>query len=227
MHNNDHEITLILEDTLPKGQFIEILEFPFPPNLVNTNGFYDAEIIVTLINESILDPSQGREYCQSDINIALGTYDDVTFRDITKRNIKNPIGKRNAQNFLNQTLYTKKNKKNDIKFGALEPVLIKGGKFHPIKKYRCDLSQLTDSNKMKYLKAPKKWYLKIEGLYRKKIEEEAEIRDLNHKFCLSITIRDKKQKRMVYNEVTQQLNSFNFIHKQIELREEVRVTQDI
>lgn len=229
LYNNEHEITLILEDELPKGQFIEILEFPFPQNLVDINGYYDAEIIVTLINKSLLDPSQGREYCQSDLNVALGTFDEVIYRNMSIRTVKNPLGKSNSVNLLTNNPYSKRFDKKKLKSGALEPTLIKGGKFHPTKKYRCDLSQLTPGNKNKYLKAPKKWFLKLEGLYRKRIEDDAKLdgRELSHKFCLTITIRDKTQEKQVYNEVAQQLDQFNFLHQQIELREEIRVTQDI
>lgn len=33
LYNNPNEITLILRDTIRKGQFIEILDFPFPEGL--------------------------------------------------------------------------------------------------------------------------------------------------------------------------------------------------
>ena len=40
------------------------------------DGFYYGEVTVTLVNSPILDENQGAEYCQSDISISLGTYEN-------------------------------------------------------------------------------------------------------------------------------------------------------
>ena len=39
-----------------------------PKSLIQ-NGFYTGQIIATLVYEPILDPSQGIEYCQSNIDL--------------------------------------------------------------------------------------------------------------------------------------------------------------
>ena len=222
--NSPNEITLILRDYLPKGQFIEIFDFPFPSNLVDTNGCYNAEIIVTLVNQQLLDDSQGKEYCQSDIKVALGTYDSTTERDISKPTIKNPIGKLNSANILRKDLYSKKKPVGNGRL--LEPILIQNGKYHPVKKFHCDLSRMTEINKLKYITAPKNWFLKLTGFYRYEAERSAEVTgmDLSQDFCLAITIRDTSgQHDNVYNQVAQLLDRRNFIHEQIKLRSEVRV----
>ncbi len=221
--NSPNEITLILHDELPKGNFIEILDFPFPNNLVDENGYYIAEIIVTLVNHQILDDSQGKEYCQSDIEIAFGTYDAVTSRDVNKPNIKNPIGRINSINILKTDLYSKK-EINGTGL-AFEPTLIQNGKYHPVKKFHCDLSRMTNKKKQLYISAPKKWFLKLNGLYRSKTErifEESRV-DLSQRFCLAITIRDRLGQHDVYNQVAQLLDQGNFMHQQIELEQDVRV----
>ncbi len=224
LFNAPNEITLILQDYLPKGHFIEILDFPFPDQLVDSDGRYNAEIIVTLVNKQLLDNTQGKEYCQSDLEIAFGTYDSTTGRDVSKPMIKNPIGRVNSANILRGDFYSKKKPKGAG--SALEPVLIQNGKFHPIKKFHCDLSQMTEANKRGYITAPKKWFLKIEGLYRAKAERISEKHgiDLLQNFCLAITIRDSSgQHKDVYNKVAQSLDQKNFIHERIKLRSEVRV----
>jgi Subtilase family len=221
--NSPNEITLILEDELPKGQFIEILDFPFPNNLVDSNGYYDAEIIVTLVNHSVLDETQGKEYCQSDLEIFFGTYDGTEVRDIKKPNIKNPLKKINTKNVLNKSLYSKRPQK---RIGIVyEPTLIQNGKYHPVKKFHCDLSHMTKGNKIKCLLSNKKWFLKLTGFYRSKTERIADDyrMDLSQKFCIAITIKDPSGDHEVYNQVSQFLDQRQFVHERIQLRQEVRV----
>lgn len=222
--NNEHEITMILQDNLPKGEGIEVLEFPFPQSLIDEDGYFTGEIIVTVVNKCLLDANQGREYCQSNLDVLLGTYDSIKSRDTTKSYIKNPIGKNNAHNILQPSLYSKK-----IKKGLNEASLIKNGKFHPVKKFHCDLSQLTPTNKDKCLRAPKSWFLKVEAQFRRNIEQIAEVdgKELSNKFCIAITIRDKEKENKIYNEVVQLLDNYNFLHQQVELREDVRVRHSI
>lgn len=222
--NNEHEITMVLQDNLPKGQWIEILEFPFPQNLVDEDGCYCGEITVTVVNECILDADQGREYCQSNLDVLLGTYDSTKERDTSKSYIKNPIGKNNSQNLLQPSLYSRRTQK-----GHNEASLIKNGKYHPVKKFHCDLSRLTEANKNKCLTVPKKWFLRIDGHFRRNIEQIADIdgRELSNRFCVAISIRDKDKKRKIYNDVVQLLDNYNFLHQQIELREEIRIKHSI
>ena len=42
-------------------------------------------------------------------------------------------------------------------------------------------------------------------------------------FCLVITIKDTKKKGNIYNEVTQLLDNFSFIHSNVKVKEEVRI----
>lgn len=221
--NSPNEITLILEDELPKGQFIEILDFPFPDALVDSKGYYNAEIIITLVNHSVLDETQGREYCQSDLEIFFGTYDRTEARDMKKPNVKNPLKRINSKNILNKSVYSKRPKKHPST--VYEPTLIQNGKFHPVKKFHCNLSHMTDTNKKKYLLSPKKWYLKLTGFYRCKTDRIAENfgMDLAQKFCIAITIKDQSGDHNVYNQVSQFLDQRQFVHERIQLRQEVRV----
>ena len=222
--NSPNEITLILQDELPRGHFIEILDFPFPDSLIDKKGFYNAEIIVTLVNQQVLDDSQGKEYCQSDLDVAFGTYDDITARDTKRSNIKNPIGRINSENVLKESLYSKRKEKSTGAF--YEPILIQNGKYHPVKKFHCYLSRMTDANKRHHLRAPKNWFLKLKGSYRCQAERIADNIgiDLSQRFCLAITIRDPSGKHDdVYNQIVQFLDQRQFVHERIQLRQEVRV----
>ena len=225
LYNTANEATLILRDTLTKGERIDIMDFPMPKELIKDN-YFTGQVTVTLVYDPILDPSQFSEYCQSNIDLKFGSYDEKEERDTSKRNILNPIGRKGAMNILNEGLYskTKMNGKRED-FALKERLLIKyGDKFYPVKKYAVDLSELTDKNKIKYLDKDKRWYLCLRGLYRdhiEKFEDEKSALELSQDFCLIITIKDPSGEINVFDSVTQSLNENNFWHSNI------RVTNDI
>lgn len=226
LFNEPNEITLILQDTLERGHFIDILDFPFPQSMVDDEGYFYGDVTVTLVASPILEASQGAEYCQSNIDVMLGTYDEKIERDTTKRTIKNPIGADGRQNILAMANYSKKASKDTTSPFATERMLIAyGDKFQPVKKWSVNFDEFTPANKEKFLKAPKNWYLKIDGLYRHFTEEKCNMEDRtpSQDFCLIITIRDTKRKGNIYNEVTQLLDNFSFIHSNVKVKEEVRI----
>lgn len=94
-----------------------------------------------------------------------------------------------------------------------------------MKKYAIDLADMTPSNKQRYLGSNRKWYLKVEGLYRDFIEQDARTRNyqLSQEYCLLLTIRDPEGKAPVYDEVVQQLEYRNFVHHNIHLRNVVAI----
>ncbi|MDZ4810872.1 MAG: S8 family peptidase [Bacteroidota bacterium] len=226
LFNEPNEITLVLQDTLEKGNFIDILDFPFPQSMIDDDGYYYGEVTVTLVTAPILDVSQGAEYCQSNISVMFGSYDEKVERDTTKPIIKNPIGAGGRQNVLSTAVYSKVATKNmDTAFATERMLVSYGDKYQPVKKWSVNFDEFTESNKEKYLKAPKNWYLKLEGLFRHFTEIKCEMQRIipSQEFCLMLTIKDTKKKGNIYNEVTQLLNNFNFIHSNVRIKEEVRV----
>jgi len=81
------------------------MDFPMPECLIE-NGYYTGQIIVTLVYNPILSPSQGPEYCQSNIDIKMGTYDKKVDRDTTRRTILNPVGRSDPKNILLERFYS-------------------------------------------------------------------------------------------------------------------------
>ncbi|EOP60917.1 hypothetical protein IKQ_06148 [Bacillus cereus VDM053] len=228
LYNNPHEITLILRDTLNKGEFIEILDFPFPSCLID-NGYYFGQISLTIVNNPILGIGQGPEYCQSDIQVYLGTYDEKKIRDTSLPTIKNPLGRDGGKNILTSSIYSKKKLKDKDRFARSEKTLVQyGNKFYPNKKYAIDLNELTPTNRERHLKSSKHWYLKLEGLYRDFIENKAENErmELSQEFCVIITIKDPSQKQPVYDEVSKLLEHYNFIHRNIKVRQDINISLD-
>lgn len=229
LYNDPHEITLILRDTLSKGDFIEILDIPYPQSMINEEGIFYGQIFLTLVNSPILAVNQGPEYCQSNIEVALGTYDEKTSRDTKIATIRNPIGRTGSQNLLTSSIYSKRRNIGTEEFARSEKVLLQyGDKYYPNKKFAVDLSELTQGKKEKFLLSPKKWYLKVEGLYREFIENQAELdrMDLSQDFCIIITFRDPKREKNIYDEVSQLLDSNNFIHRNIRIRQDIDIHLD-
>ncbi len=224
LYNAPYEATLILRDTLSKGEKIDIMDFPMPKSLIK-NGYYTGQIIATLVYDPILDPSQGIEYCQSNIDIKFGSYDAKKERDVSKRHILNPIGRDGAQNIFRDSLYSKRLMRDShTDFSLRERLLIQyGDKYYPVKKYAVDLSELSESNKQHYATSDKLWYLYLQGLYRNHTEQRAILERFmpSQDFCLIITIRDPEQKANIYDEVTQGLDAYNFWHSNIKISSEV------
>lgn len=230
LYNSSNEITLVLRDTLDKGSFIQMFDFPYPQSLVDENGFFTGQIIATLVTKSLIDDKQASEYCQSDISILFGTYLTEQDRDTTKKTVINPKGLKEPQNILLDNCYSSRAKGIYPHSGfERECILVKyGKKFHPVKKYAVDLADMTPSNKLKYLVKGRKWYLEVKGLYRDFVEQDAAERNyqLSQEFCLFLTIKDPKGNAPVYDEVSQQLEYKNFVHHSIQLRNVVSIDRD-
>jgi hypothetical protein len=226
LYNSESEITLIIRETLPKGSFIEMLDFPFPQSLAGDDGFYHGEVKITLATNPVLKTSEGPEYCQSNLNIQFGTMSGIKERDITKRIILNPYGPDNAKNALNTGRYSSKviKKTMDDEF-AKERLLIQyGKKYHPIKKYAINLDDMKPSDKRNCLRNDYKWFLRIEGNYREAVERKAKRtgEKLEQEFCALITISDPMGKAPVYTEVTQQLIAKGFNYQDVQLKNDIR-----
>jgi len=226
LYNSPHEVTLILRDEIAKGEYIDMMDFPMPDCLVD-GDYFTGQIIVTLVYNPILDSTQRAEYCQSNVDIKMGTYDAKKDRDTSKRNILNPVGRDGSQNVLLEDYYSKKKmRSNTDEFALKERLLIKyGDKYYPVKKYAVDLSEMTDGNQLKYLTKDKNWYLYIKGLFRDHIEVKSQMEGTvpSQEFCLIVTIKDPTETKPVYNEAIQKLNEYNFWHNNIKLQTEVTV----
>jgi len=124
-------------------------------------GYFYGEITLTLVTSPILDSNQGSEYCQSNIDVMFGTFDEKKDRDISKATVINPIGPDGNKNLLTQSLYSKTAMKDAENPYNKERVLVAyGDKFQPVKKWSVNLDEFTTTNKEKFLKSPKNLYLK-------------------------------------------------------------------
>lgn len=194
----------------------------FLSNELLLNGYYYGEVTITLVNAPLLNPKYGPEYCQSDIIVSFGTYDELQEREITSKT-KNLFRRDGSLNLLHPNNYSKKELKGSYLYEY--QLINKGNKYHPVKKYILNLSKVKESIKINNLKYPKKWYLKIEGIYRDKIIQmlDNNLNGLKQNFSLIITIKDDKRKYNIYDIVTRTLEIKNFPHRNINLRSTIRV----
>jgi len=226
LHNSQNDVTLILRDTLEKGNYIDVFDFPVPDCLISEEGI-TGQIIVTLVYSQKLSASQGSEYCQSDIDVKMGTYENIKARDVERNNLlKNPFGRDNSVNVLLKGKYSKPSMRQNLTpFSLFERNLIDfNGKYYPVKKYTVDLSDLTQANILSLQKS-KKWFIQVKGVYRNDVEvqakEDGEI--LSQDFCVIISIRDPNQKLNIYDETLKLINSENFWHSSLKIRNNISI----
>ena len=83
---------------------------------------------------------------------------------------------------------------------------------------------MTEGNKINCLGKDKKWFLKIQGLYRDFVETQAKLTGeiISQEFCLIITIKGDED-MSVYDNVTQNLDYYNFVHNNIKITNKVNI----
>jgi len=84
------------------------------------------------------------------------------------------------------------------------------------------LEELREGNKKFSLPHERLWFLKLEAAFRNSFESRIKDgRNTSQEFVLIVTIKDTRGKGKVYNEVTNLLSQFNFIHENIKVDERV------
>ena len=223
--NDPDEVTLILMDAVDKGSHIKIMDFPFPACLVEDGHFY-GQIKITLVTAPEVDSYQGSEYIQSDIDIALGTYARKIEVVDSKVN-RNPIDIEFPQNLLRPSLYSSLKQKSASSVLKAERFLksYKDGyrdQFIPIKKWCIDLEELRERCIRTSLSKERLWFLKIEAAFRNNYELRIkDSKNTSQEFALIITLKDRRKKGKIYDEVTNLLSQYNFIHENIKVDERV------
>lgn len=226
LEEDDYSATLLLRGNLQKGRNIDIMDFPFPENLV-AEGKFMGRIKATLVYDPILSAGLGDEYCQSNLSLKFGTFSEKIDRE-GRYQLFNPIGRSDAKNLLNTELYAKNKMKQNVLYG-IERLQIKyGDKYYPVKKYDCDLSELRDSNE-KYLSSDRNWYLFLEGQYRDFVTKYAQKSGVNLSvnYCLIISIIDPTKEKDIYSETVRSLDKHNFIHENIKTEIALHINEEL
>jgi len=172
-----HSATLIFEDTLRPGYFLEWDKFPYPPSLYR-DGRYFGEVSMTIAFSPSRGARWGTEYCETNIDAYFGVYYDQkvkkTGRTETKYRSLVPPEHKNAQE-----LY------ENVQIQTLR-------KWAPVRTYYGDMGEKGERGK--------RWRLKLELLTRH--EKQSPRIKKPQPFSVIVTIRDPERKVPVYNEMT-------------------------
>lgn len=221
--SSSYASTLILQGDLQKSQHIDIMDFPYPKALIR-EGHYTGRIKVTLAYDPILIQNQGLEYCQSNLEVKFGTYDEK--QDTTEFLSRfNPVKRVGSFNTLLEGHYGKKQMAKNLDYAGERTLVKYGQKYHPIKKYAFDLSEIKPSESSN-VSADKHWFLFLEGHYRG-YAEKAALRNqdiLSIPYSLIITIEDPDEQAPVYDSTVQELNANNFVHSNVSVDNSIHLS---
>ena len=230
LNNDADEFTMVFQPTINRGEDYQILDFPYPSSMVDEEGYFYGDITVTLVTDPILKPSEGSEYCQTDVDVKIETHEGSRYFVLgaagTPKTFRNAyrLGKPTV-NVLAKDNYSSKT----LKTATLRErtLIARSGKYQPTKKYHVSLENMTKSHKEKALKGNRSWCMKLTTLYRDATEAEYSIDgvlDEVHAVVI-ITIRDPKKKGRVYNECMQLLEQRNFEHSNILVENRIDIQQ--
>ena len=227
LFNDPDEVTLILRDSVDKGSNIKIMDFPFPLSLIEDNYFY-GQVKITLVTSPEINSYHGAEYIQTDVDVAFGTYEKKV-EVIDSKVKRNPIDMEDRQNLLLPSKYSSIKQKSATSTFKSERFLSSYSEGHrelfiPIKKWCFDLQELQEKPKKVCLHKDRLWFLQLEAAYRNNYDVRMkDNKNISQEFILIVTIKDPKKKGTVYNEVTQLLTRYNFIHENIKVDERLIV----
>lgn len=179
-----HTSTLVFEDTLRPGYFLEWDDFPYPASL-RRNGRYFGEIWMTVAFAPARGARWGSEYCETHIDAHFGVYRDQVSRETGEVKTK----------FVG--LVPPEHKNPGVLYESYQVEKLR--KWAPVRTYHGDLGEKGERGS--------RWRLKVQLLTRHGIEDvEA---DKPQPFSLIVTISDPLKKAPVYDEMARSvLNRF-------------------
>lgn len=234
LHNDEDECTMVFDLTFTNENGYQVIDFPYPESMVNEDGYYYGDITITLATAPILNPNESVEYCQSEVDVKLETFDSVVQvqpgAPSVAKTIRNPDRLVGTNNILTPSNYNARARKNqDDTFLKERTLVSEYFKFQPIKKYHVSLEEMTNGKKEDILTSGKRWVLKMKALYRDSLMTSKGLDpsvSLEQKAILIVTIRDPQKKGIAYNECIQQLRSRNFSHNNLQLTQKLRVNNE-
>lgn len=190
--------TLVFEDTLRPGYFLEWDDFPYPPSLKRGERYF-GEIRMTVAFAPSRGAQWGTEYCETHIDAHLGVYREQTSR--TTGEVKRKFtGLVPAEHRHTGELYE-------------EYQVEKMRKWAPVRTYHGDMGGKGQRGL--------RWRLKLQLLSRHGIDKQ-ETKSKPQPFSLIITIGDPQQKVLVYDEMARLLHN-RFQAQNLAVRASARV----
>jgi hypothetical protein len=225
LYNDPDEFTMVMEPQFADRDY-QIQDIPFPEELVGEDGFFEGEVTVTVVTEPVRRGGERGEYCQSDVEVLLQTYDHTGYYVLgaygTPRSYRNAERLEDAENVLAKRRYSAHS------FNSLDlskRTMIFGESYFPIKKYHVNLSQMIPSQKVRCLSANRKWGMSIKTMYRDATISDKEAGTLvdNIRAVVILTIKDPKRRGIVYDRCMAKLDAHNFVHNAMSVRQQINV----
>ena len=225
MLNDENEITMIFPCHFQKGYEYQVAKFVFPEGLVEDGHFY-GDITLTLVTKPLLNFNQAAEYCQTDVEVGLYTYANERYVDLldenTPRMFRNSLRLDGCENVLLEDKYSRKRNNSGSDLWECNRIE-KSHKYSPIKKFHVNLENMTDANKRKVLNSNRYWALKMKANFREEAVNSVAPDDLQFDAYMVMTIRDPKERGVVYDQTVNQLNARNFTHYSVEVRQDIEI----
>ncbi len=192
-----HSATLIFDDTLRPGYFLEWDDFPYPASL-KRDGRYFGEVWMTVAFAPSRGARWGTEYCETHIDAHLGVYREVTSRETGEINRKFtglvPPEHRNAGR-LYESYQVEKLRK-----------------WAPVRTYHGSMGEKGERGL--------RWRMKLQLLSRHGIDKGGNTKP--QPFSLIVTIADPEKRAPVYDEMAQLLHN-RFQAQNLAVRASARV----
>jgi serine protease AprX len=178
-----HSTTLVFEESLRPGHYLEWDAFPYPPSLLR-DGRYFGEIWMTVAFSPARGARWGSEYCETHIDAHFGVYHDVVSRDTGEI----------RQKF--HGLVPPEHKNPGVLYESYQVEKLR--KWAPVRTY---YGKLDDEKGER----GNRWRLMLRLLTRHGVEDEENFKP--QPFSLIVTIADPKRKAFVYDEMAQIVRS--------------------
>jgi serine protease AprX len=193
-----HTSTLVFDDVLRPGYFLEWDDFPYPPSL-RRDGKYFGEVWMTVAFAPARGARWGTEYCETHIDAHFGVYRSRKNRETGA--IK-PV-------FVG--LVPPEHKNPGMLYESYQVEKLR--KWAPVRTYYGDMGERGERGD--------RWRLKLQLLTRHGIEDEEAFKP--QPFSLIITISDPEKKVRVYDEMAQIIrNRFQFDNLRVRAAARIR-----
>ena len=177
-----YSATLVFDDVLRPGYFLEWDEFPYPPSL-KRDGRYHGEIWMTVAFAPTRGARWGTEYCETHIEANFGVYREQTSRKTGEVKIKF------------HGLVPPEHKNKGILYESYQVAQLR--KWAPVRTYHGKMGNTGERGL--------RWRLKVRMLTRHGIENEEAFKP--QPFSLIITIADPEKRVPVYDEMSRIVRS--------------------
>jgi len=194
-----HSSTLIFEDSLRPGFYLEWDEFPYPESLQRDGKFY-GEVWMTVALSPSRGARWGTEYCESHVDAHFGVYHEVVSRKTGEVSTKF------------KGLVPPEHKNPGVLYESYQVERLR--KWAPVRTYHGDITKGQKGMR---------WRLKVQLLTR---HETKEAQDMEPQpFALIVTIADPEKKAPIYDEMARMVRS-RFQSENLAVRPVVRVQSE-